>query len=114
MPDANQATEESEMEYDVNFATLSSNWWPISIITLIPITRRTQKTLYLSLQVKNPIINTPLHSVSNGNLAQNVSFKSFKNIQQSEKRSHTNSHKTQDEIPETSSDQNNLISLIRF
>ena len=72
-------------------------------------TENTSPTLQVNNPVNYPIIYRPLHSVSSGNLAQNVSFKSFKNIQQSWKRSHTNSHETQDEIPGTSSDQNNLI-----
>ena len=47
----------------------------------------TSPTLKVNNSVNNPIINRPLHSVSSGNLAQNVSFKSFKNIQHSWKRS---------------------------
>ena len=44
-----------------------------------------------TLQVNNPIIR-PIHSFSTGNLSRSTtSFKSFKNIQQSHKRSHTNS-----------------------
>ena len=35
-----------------------------------------------------------LRSVSSGNLAKKTSFNSFKSIQQSRKRSHTNSHKS--------------------
>ena len=38
----------------------------------------------------NPIRS--LRSASSGNLARNMSFKSFESIQQSCKRSHTNSH----------------------
>ena len=75
----------------------------ITMLTLIPVRRK--KTLLV-----NPVntINRPLHYVSSSNLAQNVSFKNFKNIQQSHKRSCTNSH--EDKIPGTS-DQN-LNSLI--
>ena len=52
--------------------------------------------------------NTQLTSISSNNLAHKVSFKSFENIQQSRKRSCTNSC---DEITGTSSDPNlNLIS----
>ena len=58
-----------------------------------------------TLQVKNPIT----HTLSSGNLAKKVSFKSFNNIQQSCKRSCTKSH--EDKIPGTSLDQN-LDSLI--
>ena len=55
-------------------------------------------------------VNIRLTSISSGNLAQKVSFKSFKNIQQSHKRSHTNSC---DEIPGTSSNPSlNLNTLI--
>ena len=63
------------------------------------------------LQVNNPIINRPIHSVSSGNLARMTSFKSFKNIQQTHKRSCTNSCKnTNGKILGTSSKilQNNL------
>ena len=61
-----------------------------------------------TLQVNNPIINRPLHSVSSGNLARRTtSFKNFKNIQQSCKRSCTNSHES--EIPGTSSEINLTI-----
>ena len=46
-----------------------------------------------TLQVNNSNINNrPIHSVSSGNLARSSSFKSFKNIQQSHKRCHTNWH----------------------
>ena len=55
-------------------------------------------------------VNTRLTSISSGNSAQKVSFKSFKNIQQSCKRSCTNSC---DEILGTSSNPNlNLNTLI--
>ena len=61
-------------------------------------------------QVNNPI--RPLHSVSSGNLARStmMSFKSFENIQQSHRRSHTNSwESTSDGNPGTSSDINLTI-----
>ena len=50
-------------------------------------------------------VNTRLTSISSGNLACKVSFKSFENIQQSRKRSCTNSCNS-DEILGTSSDPN--------
>ena len=53
--------------------------------------KKKEKDTSPTLQVKDPI-NTHLHSLSNGNLAQKVSFKSFENIQQSHKRSYMNSH----------------------
>ena len=57
---------------------------------------------------RNTPYNTRLPSISSNNLSCKVSFKSFKNIQQSCKRSHTNSC---NEITCTSSDPNlNLIS----
>ena len=61
------------------------------------------------LQVNNPI--RPLHSVGSGTLVRSTtSFKSFKNIPQSHRRSHTNSHEsTSDGIPGTSSDINLTI-----
>ena len=41
----------------------------------------------------SPTLHRPTHSVSSGNLARSTtSFKSFKNLQQSCRRSHTNSH----------------------
>ena len=95
---------ESKMEYDVipHYLKLAVN--------LNNSADTNKENTSPTLQVNNPIINRPIHSVSSGNLAQNVSFKSFKNIQQSWKRSHMNSHKIQmDRIPGTSSDQNNLI-----
>ena len=57
---------------------------------------------------RNTQYNTWLTSIRSSNLAHKVSFKSFENIQQSHKRSHTNSC---NKIPGTSSDPNlNLIS----
>ena len=57
---------------------------------------------------RNTPYNTRLTSVSSNYLAHKVSIKSFKNVQQSRKRSRTNSH---DKITGTSSDPNlNLFS----
>ena len=57
-----------------------------------------------TLQV-NPIRS--LKSVSSGNLARNMSFKSFESIQQSHKRSYTNSDESLDDgNPGTSKDPN--------
>ena len=109
MSDANKATdaEESEMEYVSipHYLKPVANFNNNADINNKENTENTSPTL----QTNNPIINRPLHSVSSGNLAQNVLFKSFKNIQQSCKRSQMNSHKNQDEIPGTSSDQTDLI-----
>ena len=104
MLDGNQAVEKMEYDAIVHYLESVANF-NNNADTNKENTENTSPTL----QVNNPIINRPLHSVSSGNLAQNISFKSFKHIQQSQKRSHMNSHKTQDEILGTSSDQNNLI-----
>ena len=48
-----------------------------------------------TLQVSSK--SRPIRSISSGNLAKKMSFKSFKDIQQSRKRSRTNSHKTSEE-----------------
>ena len=48
-----------------------------------------------TLQVNSK--SRPIRSISSGNLAKKMSFKSFKDIQQSWKRSHTNSCKTSEE-----------------
>ena len=45
----------------------------------------------LTLQVNK---SRPIRSISSGNLAKKISFKSFEDIQKSRKRSHTNSRKT--------------------
>ena len=45
-----------------------------------------------TLQVNSK--SRPIRSISIGNLAKKMSFKSFKDIQKSQKRSHTNSHET--------------------
>ena len=112
MPDANQGAdaEKSKMEYDAiqHYLKLAANF-NNNTDTNKENTENTSPTLQVNNPVNNPIINRPLHFVSSGNSAQNVSFKSFENIQQSWKRSQTNSRETQDEIPGTSSDQNNLI-----
>ena len=109
MPDANQATDawESKMEYDAipHYLKLAANFNNNTDTNSKENTENTSPTL----PVNNPIINRLLHSVSSGNLAQNILFKSFKNIQQSHKRSHTNFHETQDDIPGTTSHENNLI-----
>ena len=57
-----------------------------------------------TLQDNIPSTQTrPIHFISSGNLAKStMSFKSFKNIQQSHKRSHVNFHTdNMDEIPGT-------------
>ena len=65
-----------------------------------------------TLQVNTPNISRPIQSVSSGNLAKSTtSFNSFKNMQQSQKSFHTNSHTdNMDEILDTSSEiiENNL------
>ena len=48
-----------------------------------------------TLQVNSK--SRPIRSISSGNLAKKISFKSFEDIQQSRKRSHTNSHETSEE-----------------
>ena len=113
MPDANKTSTdpdtdlESRMEYDaiLHYLKLEANFNNSADTSNKENTENTSPTL----QVNNPITNRPIHSVSSGNLAQNVLFKSFENIQQFQQRSHMNFHEIQmDEIPGTSSDQNNL------
>ena len=70
-----------------------------------------------TLQVNSK--SRPIRSISSGNLAKKMSFKSFKDIQQSQKRSHTNSCDTsENEIddgnPGSSKDANFLIKTLRF
>ena len=93
-------TEQSKMEYDAILHYLKT----VSTLKVSNINnnaesnsnKEKEKDTSPTLQV-NPINTRPLHPVSSGNLAQKVSFKSFKNIQQLCKRSRTNSRK--DEIP---------------
>ena len=110
----NNAEEQSKVEYDAipHYLKLASNLKASNINNNADSNSSMEKeNTSPTLQV-NPInnsINRPLHSVSSGNLAQNVSFKSLKNIQQSHKRCNTNSCK--DKIPGTS-DQNLNPNLI--
>ena len=74
------AKEKSKMEYDAipHYFKSASNF--NNNVDTKENTENTSSTLQVINPVNNSTINRPIHSVSSGNLAQNVSFKSFKNI----------------------------------
>ena len=75
---------ETEMKYDAipHYLKLAAN-----LNNRTDTNRENTENTSPTLQVNSPIINRLIHSVCSGNLARTTSFKSFKNIQQSGKRS---------------------------
>ena len=81
---------ESNMEYDaiLHYLKMASTLKASNINNNADANKEKEKDNTSNLQVKDTI-NTCVTSISSGNLAHKVSFKNFKNIQQSCKRSDT-------------------------